>query len=130
MKKSNDRSWFFPKRWEDGQSLDFVESIKARKHMKGRDKGKARSTARNSFIEQTCSMEGAFPNRETVKGQKSSTTEMRSEAYQWSQPISQTRLVRIKSRFQIVKSSTGREYRRSQQRREWIYGQGSFHNPN
>ena len=66
-KKSNDRSWFWPKTRENGQRLAFVESVKAGKHMKGRDQGKARSTARNSFAEQTCSMEGSFPNYEMVK---------------------------------------------------------------
>ena len=86
--------------------------------------------AQKNFAEQTCSMEGAFPNREMIKGQKHLAVKMRSEVDLRSQPISQTRIVRIKSRFQITKSGTSREYRRSRQRREWIYSRGSFHNLN
>ena len=96
MKKSNDRSYFWPKTHENSQSLALTEYVKAGKHMEGRDQDKARSTARNSFTKQTCSMVGAFPNHEMVKGRKHSTPEMRSEVDIRSQSISQTKLAWVK----------------------------------
>ena len=59
-KKSNNRLSFWPKMQEDGQSLDFAESVKVGKQMKGRDQSKAQSTARNNFAQQTCSTKATF----------------------------------------------------------------------
>ena len=110
--------------------MALAESVKAGKHMKCQDQGKSRSTAQNSFTEQTCSMEGAFPNHETVKIRKHSMIEMRSKEDLWSQSISKNRHVWVKLQFQIKKGGIGPEYQWSRQRREEIYGFGLFHNTN
>ena len=78
--------------------------------MKGQDQSEAQSMTWNSFIEKTCSMEGAFPNCEKVKGRKHLTAKMRSKEYLWSQSISQSGLMRLKLRIQIAKGGPGPEY--------------------
>ena len=94
---------------ENDQNMDFTGSIKSRKQMKSRDQRKSQSMAQNSFVEQTCSMEGDFPNCEKVKGRKKLMAEMRSKEDLRSQSIFQNGLVWVKLRFQITKGGPGLE---------------------